>query len=298
MKYSTLLALTVAVLVSAGFIPTCIAEAPATSPDKSQYTLFDPTPTSELRGMSTDRPNATNSPQTIDAGHLQIETGVVDYTYYHDRYKGASAQYNQWGFGQFNFRLGVLDNLELNAAFDSFDYATAHDNYTHSNTHAEAFGDTVVGAKLNFWGNEISDQTWATAMAIQPQFKFPTDQSDLGNGRFEAVVGLPFMMNLPAGFHLSYEPAIGMVRSFDNTGYVTSIENAICVDRVVWKNLDVYVEYASALTTESHVKPIQTIDLGCTYALTDNIVLDGGVNLGLNNASNTVEAMAGVSVRF
>ena len=31
--------------------------------------------------MDTDRPNITNTPHTIDAGHLQIEAGAADYAY-------------------------------------------------------------------------------------------------------------------------------------------------------------------------------------------------------------------------
>jgi hypothetical protein len=63
-------------------------------------------------------------------------------------------------------------------------------------------------------------------------------------------------------------------------------------------NLDVYLEYASDVTTESHAEAEQTIDVGGTYPLTDSVVLDTGVNFGLNKASDNVEVVAGISVRF
>ena len=160
-------------LLCAGIGSVCLAAEPATAPDKSQYTLVHPTPAGELRGMSTDRPNLANSPQTIDAGHLQVETGIIDYTYYRDRYKGANANLDLWSFGEFNFRLGVLNNLEVNAAFSSYYQLDAHSNYTGREYSYSGFGDTVLGGKLNFWGDDMSDRVWATALAIHLTLSSP-----------------------------------------------------------------------------------------------------------------------------
>jgi hypothetical protein len=41
------------------------------APDKSDSTLFNPTPDADLRSFSTDRPPKAHSRYTIDAGHLQ-----------------------------------------------------------------------------------------------------------------------------------------------------------------------------------------------------------------------------------
>ena len=60
---------------------TSVNPNPPTAPDKSGYTLFDPTPTSALRTFSTDRPAKSNSPVTVDAGHFQYETDLFNYTH-------------------------------------------------------------------------------------------------------------------------------------------------------------------------------------------------------------------------
>jgi hypothetical protein len=52
------------------------------------------------------------------------------------------------------------------------------------------------------------------------------------------------------------------------------------------------------VTTEKHTQAVQTIDVGGTYPLSDNITLDAGIALGLNNASPDIEVLAGMSVRF
>lgn len=50
------------------------------APDKNHYTLFNPTPNQFLRDLTTDRPDTTESPFTIDAGHVQIETNLFGYS--------------------------------------------------------------------------------------------------------------------------------------------------------------------------------------------------------------------------
>jgi len=49
-------------------------------PDKSQYSLLNPTPTDLRSPYNTDRPSKTDSPFTIDAGVFQIESDVASWT--------------------------------------------------------------------------------------------------------------------------------------------------------------------------------------------------------------------------
>jgi hypothetical protein len=266
--------------------------------DKRQFTLFYPVPSDDLRDMDTDRPNKTNTPHTIDAGHLQLETGAFDYSYYRDRYQGANSRNETLGLGQFNFRLGVLNNLELNAVINAVDFQRTTDFLATQSIRQSGYGDTFLGGKFNFWGNDGADQVWATALAIQPQFKFPSARPDLGNGHAELFVGIPFLLNLPAQFHLGLQTTVSWERSTDDTSDVTGWQNSASIDRVFFDKFDIYFEYWSHLSTQQHQEAEQTLDLGSTYSLTDNVVLDTGLNFGLNHASTNFEWLAGVSVRF
>jgi hypothetical protein len=53
--------------------------ADTTAEDKSQYTLFNPTPSELMRAWRTDRAGA--SPYTIDAGHFEVDLTVLGYGY-------------------------------------------------------------------------------------------------------------------------------------------------------------------------------------------------------------------------
>src|SRR4051812_28837051 len=57
------------------------ASAPADSrpADKSGYTLFNPVPANLMRDLSPDRPDVTESPYTVDAGHVQAELSFAEW---------------------------------------------------------------------------------------------------------------------------------------------------------------------------------------------------------------------------
>jgi hypothetical protein len=266
--------------------------------DKWQFTLFNPVPVDDLRDMDTDRPDKTNTPHTVDAGHLQIETGAFDYDYYRDRYQGADARIETLGVGQIDFRLGVLNDLELNAVVNAYDFLRNTDSTDNQSARQNGIGDTLIGGKLNLWGNDSGDATWATALAIQPQFKIPTARENLGNVHAELFVGVPFLINLPAEFHLGLQPTICWERNTNDTADVAGWQNSASIDRVCFGNFDIYLEYWSQVTTQRHQESQQTLDVGFTYPLTDNVIFDTGANFGLNRASDTLECLAGVSVRF
>ena len=79
------------------------------APDKSQYTLFHPTPIDLRRAYNTDRPSKTDSPYTIDAGVFQIESDVANWTL--DYEKGVRVR--NWIIGNTNFKLGLTNWMDL-----------------------------------------------------------------------------------------------------------------------------------------------------------------------------------------
>ena len=68
-------------LLEAGPLAAQIAPSEGASPpDKSNYTMLNPTPDAELRDFCTDRPPKANLPCTVDAGHFQYESDVFNWT--------------------------------------------------------------------------------------------------------------------------------------------------------------------------------------------------------------------------
>src|ERR1041385_6021545 len=81
--------------------------------DNSKYTLFKPTPREGMREMSTDRPDKTESPFTVDAGHFQVEADIVNYAY--DRYNSArtDTRVETVRIAPVNFKVGIGNDIDV-----------------------------------------------------------------------------------------------------------------------------------------------------------------------------------------
>src|SRR5271165_3447363 len=101
-----------ALLLAFGLGAPAMAQTLANAPDKSAFSLFDPTPDADLRSFCTDRPPKANLPCTVDAGHFQYEADVVNWTYVHT----GGLTMNTFLFANPTLKLGLTNtsDLELN----------------------------------------------------------------------------------------------------------------------------------------------------------------------------------------
>src|SRR5437667_1197436 len=97
------------------------------APDKSDYTLFNPTPRPLMREMNTDRPDKTESPYTVDAGHFQIEGDILSYTY--DRYNPAhtDTRIETVSIAPMNLKVGLRNDVDLQLVLETYTSVRAHD---------------------------------------------------------------------------------------------------------------------------------------------------------------------------
>ena len=59
-------------LFSLAALAAAAQETNSVPPDRNSYNLFCPVPEALLRELSPDRPDKTESPYTVDAGHFQL----------------------------------------------------------------------------------------------------------------------------------------------------------------------------------------------------------------------------------
>ena len=124
------------------------ASTPA--PDKSQYTLFNPTPIELRRAYNTDRPSKTDSPFTIDAGVFQIETDVANWTL---DYEGG-VRVRTWILGQTNFKIGLTNWMDLQVFPQLYVNGRISGPAFGEPVEEDGFGDTTVRLKINLVGND------------------------------------------------------------------------------------------------------------------------------------------------
>ena len=175
------------VVLSASFTLTCTVhaqDAPSPPVDKSGYSLFNPVPDDKLRDFSPDRPGKAHSATTVDAGHFQIETDFLNYTF--DPGSGSNPTTRSYSIGTPVFKVGITNSIDFEVATALFNHLQQTGGSSPPFV-ANGFGDTAIGAKVNVFGNDSGDQS----LAILPFVKLPTAASGIGNGYTESTLNIP-----------------------------------------------------------------------------------------------------------
>lgn len=262
--------------------------------EKSQYDLFNPTPANMLRDMATDRPDQTEGPFTIDAGHFQIETDIVKYT--DNRYKqGAdNTRSKAWNVAPTTLKAGLTDSTDFHLIFDGYAQQTSSDKVAGTRETKNGLGDVTLRVKHNFWGNEGGQ----TALGIIPYVKLPTNQDNLGNNDVEGGLILPFSIDFGDGYGLGLMTQVETLKDADDNGYHASFANSASF-AVDWdESLGSYYEIYTSKGTDAGDRWVVAFDTGVTYGLTDDIQLDAGINIGLTEAADDYQPFVGVSYRY
>ena len=263
-------------------------------PDKSAYHLFNPTPREQMRDMSTDRPDLTESPYTVDAGHFQVEMDLVSFTYDRHNAERSDTRVESWSFANANLKVGLLNNVDLQLVAPIFNRVRTDDRAAGTKTVSSGFGDLTVRLKMNLWGNDGGK----TAFAAMPFVKLPTNQDDLGNDAVEGGLILPLAVELPGGWSMGLMAEFDFNEDSDGGGYHTEFVDSITFSHDIVGQLGGYVEFVSIISTEPDADWIGTVDLGLTFAVTEDIQLDAGVNIGVSRAADDVSPFVGISWRF
>ncbi len=267
------------------------AEPPA---DKSQYTLFNPTPAAKLRELTTDGPGATESPYTVDAGHFQIEVAFVDYTSEKETFDGETFRLDWLAIAPLNLKVGLFNSLDLQLLLEPYNHFHERRDDVYRVTR-RGFGNTTLRLKYNLWGNDAGP----TALAIMPFVEFPTSQDHLGSDLVEGGLILPFSADLPWSFYLGLTPRF--VSAQDILGgnrRHAEFGNSIALSHIIIGDLDGYVEFYSNVSTEHEVGWVGTFDTGLIYWLSDNLQLNAGVNMGVTKWADDWNFFAGFAWRF
>jgi len=275
--------------------PAAAADAPAAppAPDKSCYTLFNPTPDSQLRSFAPDRPPKADSAYTVDAGHFQYETDLLNYS--QTNFGGVTTRLYQaldpvW-------KLGLTNWVDFELQFNGYQNLTATDNATGAAVaKGSGLGDVFVKSKINLFGNDGG----SAALAIIPYVKIPSDAPTISNGVVEGGLIAPFQLQLPHDFGLTLMSEVDALKDANDSGRHANFVDLVNLNHAVpgIKNLSAAIEFFSSVGTDPNTPPIYTFDTALIYLLTSNVQLDAGVDFGLNRAAPAVQVFVGLSQRF
>jgi hypothetical protein len=291
--------LTAVVLFSASIASSLAAEdeegeeGKTKCPDKSQYTLFDPTPANCLREFDPDRPDVTDSPFTVDAGHIQFESGLFRYALSRPDREGVVTE--EFDIFDTNIRLGITNYAEIDLDIPPLDIEHTRFPVSRFDTWKSGPGSLELQAKFNFFGNDNFEKPGSLALGLIPRLDIPTV---IGEGHVEGGVAVPFAIKLSEKAELEMMTEYDIIHNEEGSGHHVEYLNSASLSYDWTGKLSTYYEVATLFGTRDPLGGIVTLDTGVLYKFGHDWQFDVGANLGVTRASDRADAFVGLSKRF
>jgi hypothetical protein len=241
-----------------------------------------------MRDLSTDRPDRTESPYTVDVGHVQLEMDLVNLT--DDR--TGEWRSRSYGVGALNAKLGLSRNIDLQVVTEFLSFTQERDPTLGSSSHHSAFSDVSARLKINLWGNDGG----TTAFGVMPFVTVPT--RDRETRAVEGGIIFPLAIALGGGWGMGLMSELDVVRRDNTPGYHINILHSATVNHEVYGPIAAYGELVAEIVTEGRPILVPTADAGLTFGATSNLQFDIGANIGLNRNAPRINAFVGISRRY
>ena len=232
--------------------------------------------------LVTDRPDATESPQTIAPGFVQIETGGFYESFEDNNIKSETFTYNTT-----LVRLGLLDNLELRVGWDFIEGQTTV-NGTKLDDVTSGFNPLLLGVKIgiaheNGWMPEIGFLSHLyLPFAASQDYKPETTGVDF---RFS------FAHTLNEKSTLSYNLGAKWKDDSPEAAYLYSLSYGYGVSDKLGAYIEIYGDFPENNKANHHW------DAGLTYLICNNVQLDATVGSGITEGQDILLS-AGVSFKL
>ena len=280
-------------LFSLAALGAAAQETNSVPPDKSGYNLFNPTPAKYMREISPDRPDKTDSPFTVDAGHFQLEMDFVNYTYDSPNSQHGNIQSEEYQVAPMNLKVGVFNNTDFQVVLSPWQWQRTESNNLGRVGHQSGFGDTTLRIKENLTGNDGG----FFALALIPFVTLPTSQDNLGAGSVEGGLGIPYAFDVP-NWDVGFQTTFNCDRNNVGSGCHAEFDNSVSIGHAVIGPLEYHVEFFSSVSTEQNSEWVGTVDTWFTYQVNENLIFDSGVYIGVTAAADDWHPWVGMTWRY
>jgi hypothetical protein len=270
---------------------SCTVEASEPLPPQ-RYSLFDPVPREAMRPLSTDRPDQTESPYSVDAGHVQFEFEVAKATF-----GTVSADGDRSGrelvVGGVNAKVGLTPRTDLQWVYDGQVISWKRSEATGRLEQRSGAGDVQTRLKVNLWGNDGGP----TALALMPYVKLPLSASHVRNGHAEGGLIVPVAVELAPGWSLGGQTQIDWVH-YDPAGHGFEWGNTVTLGRDITERWAGFIELAARIAPESGLGWQGQVDLGFTWEARPGLQLDFGCYFGVTRSAPDYIPFLGLTWRY
>ena len=215
----------------------------------------------------TDRPDQTESAQTVGLANLQIEAGMVN--------ENISSNISNFYAPSVLFRYGLSKSLELRIVvqkqFSEID-ANEKSNYL------SGLNDLEFGAKLQLYKPNKSN----TEIAFLSHIVIPTAKEIISTNSIGVV------NKLAISHDISNTIGIGYNIGYDFIEKEHSLTYSIALGIALSNGIGFYVEPYGTMSENGFFE--NNYDFGCTYLINKNLQLDASYGRGFNNNMEYISA--------
>ena len=246
--------------------------------------LFNPKPKNELRDLAADRPDNTETPITVDPGHIQLEISGVAYS--RDERGNTADKSTTWL--ETNLKFGLVESADLQIVFAT--YAREEAEVKGAGTSDQSgFGDVEVRLKWNVLGNDGG----RNAFALFPFVKIPTG-AGLSNEEWEGGIILPCARDLREGVGFGAQAEFDLAYDDGKGEHRLDFLHTVVFGLDLNERAGIFGEYLGVASSDYEAYASG----GATYGVSENLQLDFGALIGLNDAAADFSIFPGVTFRF
>jgi hypothetical protein len=243
-------------------------------PHKS-YSLFNPVPREHMREMETDRPDVTESPYTVDAGHIQFETDLVRLI----NEKSDVQKTSTLLINQANLKIGISGNTAIQVGFQTYGRQKEKDLSSGSEEVNKGIGDITLRIKQNLTGNNHGD----FALAVLPYIKFPT--SEYEESRYEYGLIVPMSYKLSGDWKLGLQVEIDKLKDTDQPSMHTEFLQTLTISHPLSKGIDWIAETYYTYDFKAH-EFSNFINAAIQMEVVKDLKFDLGINYGIQQTAD------------
>lgn len=228
--------------------------------------------------MSADRPDATESPHTVDPGVFQVELSFAEYS----SIREDGERHQSLSVAPLLVKMGLTRTTDLHVGVEPLIHMENGALHT-------GYGNLTLRLKHYLLGNDDG----RVAIAVMPVVELPTGDEELVSDEVSFGVVVPVGIDLGGGWGLGVQ---GEISFFDEDGdREEAFTHTAVLGRQLSERVGAFVEYIGEHDLDGEYSPF--LSGGATYLLRRDVQLDGGVVVGLDGHED-VRVFAGVTFRF
>lgn len=244
--------------------------------------------TAAVPPICTDRPAKANATCTVPAGKVQLESSLAGWSLT----RAGGARSTLLSIGSTVVKLGMTGRSDLQVGLTPYARLTVRGGGSRSRVPGS--GDVSVRYKQRLTHDDSKVQ-----VAAIPFVKLPTARRGLGNDKVEGGMAVPVSFAVSGPVMMTLGPEVDILADGDGRGRHPALVNLVNLAGPIAPGITI----AGELWSNFNFDPAGTIkqasaDVALAYAVSGDLQLDAGANIGVTRDTPDVELYVGVSTRF